>query len=226
MRRSAPSASPALRRRPVRAKAVLVDDVAQTVWSGVEVVQVAEPPFVVNAQTAELAGHEAAVGVGVELIDGVGSVGQGEVAVEKVDEPGAERTGRHRVIPRLLGVAAEAFRGVFPRDALTVEHELRAVVEALHALAEPTLGEALFGDAQQRSWRRAAWCLLGAAAFLPVFAFVFYWGLSGDSRASAEYFLYACWFTPVFPPLCVVIARQLQVDRSYERDWAELDIGE
>ncbi len=90
----------------------------------------------------------------------------------------------------------------------------------------PTLGEALFGDPQQRSWRRSAWCLLGAAAFLPVFAFVFYWGVSGDLPASADYFLYACWFAPVFPPLCVLISRQIHIERCYEREWSELDLGE
>jgi hypothetical protein len=90
----------------------------------------------------------------------------------------------------------------------------------------PTLGEALFGDAQQRSWRRAAWCLLGAATFLPVFAFIFYFGLSGDLNASVNHFFYACWFTPAFPPLCTAIAWQIHREQAYEREWAELELGE
>ncbi|MEX2113835.1 MAG: hypothetical protein WD845_11655 [Pirellulales bacterium] len=90
----------------------------------------------------------------------------------------------------------------------------------------PVLGEALFGTQRQRSWRRAAGCMLGAAVFLPLFAFLFYWGLSGDLRASVDYFLFGCWFAPVFPLLCALISRQVHLERCYEREWSELDLGE
>jgi hypothetical protein len=90
----------------------------------------------------------------------------------------------------------------------------------------PTLGDALFGDAQQRSWRRAAWCLLASVTFLPVFAFVFYFGLSGDLAASLSHFAYACWFAPVFPLLCTAISWEIHREHTYDREWAALDLSE
>jgi hypothetical protein len=67
---------------------------------------------------------------------------------------------------------------------------------------------------------------LGAAAFLPIFAFVFYWGCSGDLSASADYFVYSCRFAPLFPLLCVAVSRQVHRDHAYERHWAELELVE
>jgi hypothetical protein len=90
----------------------------------------------------------------------------------------------------------------------------------------PTLGDALFGDAQRRSWRTAAWCLIGSAVFLPVFAFIFYFGLSGDLTASLSHLVYACWFAPVFPLLCTAISWEIHRQHTYDREWAALDLVE
>jgi hypothetical protein len=127
--------------------------------------------------------------------------------------PGVVLDGRNRTLEFAIRVAV--MQGVFV-----------GVFGCVMGGLCPTLGEALFGNPGERSWSRTAWCLLGAAAFMPVFAFFFYWGLSGDLRASAKYFLFACWFAPVFPLLCVLIARQVHLDRCYEREWAELDLRE
>jgi hypothetical protein len=90
----------------------------------------------------------------------------------------------------------------------------------------PGLGEAVFGSPAERSWRRAAAFLVGAAFSLPGFAFVFYWGLSGDFWGSVNHLLFACWFAPVFPALCLLLSWQIHTERSYERQWAELNLDE
>ena len=85
---------------------------------------------------------------------------------------------------------------------------------------------ALYRKPSDRSWRLATIYGLASLFIFPVFAFVWYWSLTGDLAMSCTRLLMAWCFAPLAPVLFAVMARQTAEQMRYYEEWASLEIGQ
>ncbi|MGO9111219.1 MAG: hypothetical protein ACLP9L_18495 [Thermoguttaceae bacterium] len=94
------------------------------------------------------------------------------------------------------------------------------------ALLTDGMYRALYRGQSGRSWRLAMMYGLISLLVFPVFAFLWYWSLTGDLAMSLRHVCFACCIAPLAPLLFAIMARKTAELRRHYEEWASIEINE